>query len=836
MPVNSRLTGLVLLLSLLGQAAMQPSQAADGMLDYVIVSRRGDTALLELRFACRNRYVDHVPSTRSQRVRISLNPVDRCEAGLAATPRRDLRRPAGRDLAHLEQVEFVHNVDGGALILHFDRPVSVTVQQGGNLNHLAIAVDVAEPTNVPVSPPVIAAAPVTDAPDARHRPRAEERARLATARAFGATTTTEPANDYAINLESSLVPIDLSYIDANRFPDALQLYATRIEIAEQTWHRLRLGFFPNEAEAEQVLASLRALYPEAWVVRVASEEQGLADATPVVSPAATAATNPAGDGLSAEKLADLAEQGRAAMLAGDNARAVQIYTRMLREPENEYSRQAQEFLGLARERNGQLAHATAEYRRYLMLYPEGADTERVRQRLAGIVAIDELEAEPVRVADRRDTPGRWDVYGGLAQYYRRDENQFGDRASITSQSSVLTDVDIAARRRGDRFDLASRAAIGNFYDLLGEGEGPGNSTRIYYLYADVIDSRSNTSMRLGRQRLRNSGVLGRFDGAQLSWQWRPNTRFNVVTGFPIDTSTDDINTDRSFYGFSTDLSSVFDLFDLSLFYNAQEFDGFQDRQAIGGEARYYDDARSLITLLDYDLSYGEVNSFVVLGNWAFTNRVTVNAMIDTRKSPLLTTRNALIGQPFASLGELVETFGVDGVRELARDRTGDMQTYSLGVSAPLADRFQVNADVTMMNYSGTLESANVPAIPATDGDFYYTLTLIGSGLLIEGDTSVFGVGYVDGSTASTLSLTVDTRYPLSRGFRFNPRMRVSLRELTRTQSEQWIAAPSLRLLYRFARRYQLDLEIGGEWSSQKIDNDAIDYNSYFIYAGYRADF
>jgi len=142
----------------------------------------------------------------------------------------------------------------------------------------------------------------------------------------------------------------------------------------------------------------------------------------------------------------------------------------------------------------------------------------------------------------------------------------------------------------------------------------------------------------------------------------------------------------------------------------------------------------------------------------------------------------------------------------------------------------------MMNYSGTPESANVPAIPSTDGDIYYTLTLIGSGLLIEGDTSVFGVGYADGSTASTLSLIVDTRYPLSRGFRFNPRMRVSLRELTRTQSEQWIAAPSLRLLYRFARRYQLDLEVGGEWSSQKIDNDAIDYNSYFIYAGYRADF
>jgi len=116
------------------------------------------------------------------------------------------------------------------------------------------------------------------------------------------------------------------------------------------------------------------------------------------------------------------------------------------------------------------------------------------------------------------------------------------------------------------------------------------------------------------------------------------------------------------------------------------------------------------------------------------------------------------------------------------------------------------------------------------------LTLIGSGLLIEGDTSVFGLGYIDSSTATTMTFTVDTRYPVSRSFRFNPRMRVSLREITRTQSDQWIAAPSVRLLYRIARRYQFELEVGGEWSSQKTAGDSFDYNTYFIYAGYRTDF
>jgi inosine/xanthosine triphosphate pyrophosphatase family protein len=63
-----------------------------------------------------------------------------------------------------------------------------------------------------------------------------------------------------------------------------------------------------------------------------------------------------------------------------------------------------------------------------------------------------------------------------------------------------------------------------------------------------------------------------------------------------------------------------------------------------------------------------------------------------------------------------------------------------------------------------------------------------------------------------------------------------LREITRTDTDQWIAAPSLRMFYRFARRYLFELEVGGEWSSQETDDDSFDYNSYFIYAGYRADF
>jgi hypothetical protein len=309
-----------------------------------------------------------------------------------------------------------------------------------------------------------------------------------------------------------------------------------------------------------------------------------------------------------------------------------------------------------------------------------------------------------------------------------------------------------------------------------------------------------------------------------------------VSGFPVDSSRDGVETDRFFYGVSTDLINVFELLDLSLFYNTEDIDGIEDRQAVGGEMRYFDDTRSLIMLVDYDLSYGEMNSFVTLGNWTFADRMTLNAMIDFRKSPLLMTRNALIGQPVSSIEELLQIFGEDEIRRLARDRTGDLQTYSLGLSVPIFDRFQINADTTLVNYEGTVASGGVPEVPDADSNIYYSMTVIGSSLLMEQDTTIFGLGYVDGGDTSTKTFSIDSRYPIRRGLRFNPRFRFSHRLIGRTNSEQWTASPSLRLLYRFARRVQLEFEVGGDWSSQKTETDSFDSNSYFIYTGYRTDF
>ena len=93
---------------------------------------------------------------------------------------------------------------------------------------------------------------------------------------------------------------------------------------------------------------------------------------------------------------------------------------------------------------------------------------------------------------------------------------------------------------------------------------------------------------------------------------------------------------------------------------------------------------------------------------------------------------------------------------------------------------------------------------------------IASNLLKEGDVTILGVRYSDTSTTNTTSLLVNSRYPVNSAWRVNPRVRLDYRENLTDESTQWTAAPSLLLDYRWHRKYRLEFEAGGEWSSREL--------------------
>src|SRR6185369_6348290 len=80
-------------------------------------------------------------------------------------------------------------------------------------------------------------------------------------------------------------------------------------------------------------------------------------------------------------LKTMLNQVRSAMSSHDYPTAIRILTKLQRQPEFPERARAQELLGLARERSGQLAHAKAEYEEYLRRYPQGEAAERVALRL-----------------------------------------------------------------------------------------------------------------------------------------------------------------------------------------------------------------------------------------------------------------------------------------------------------------------------------------------------------------------------------------------------------------------------------------------------------------------
>jgi tetratricopeptide (TPR) repeat protein len=540
--------------------------------------------------------------------------------------------------------------------------------------------------------------------------------------------------------------------------------------------------------------------------------------------------------LSEARLVALMGEGESAFLQEYYSRSIQVYTRVLQAEESTHSPKALELLGLSRERKGQIAHAVAEYQRYLEHYPDREGADRVSQRLSGLVTAHKSPNMERQANAAKKGRNPWDVHGGISQYYRRDTFTLEGQKSINAQSSILTNADLVLRRRGERFDLSGRATVGHLWDLLGEDKGPGNQTRLYQGYLDVADQVTGLSGRFGRQTLRTNGVLGRFDGVHLGWEFSPGKRFNLMGGYPVVTTANGIENDRHFLGAAIDFEQLADLFDVSFFYNQQKLDGLENREAIGGEFRYFDRSKSLIALVDYDIGFKTLNSLVIQGNWNFSNGFTLSSSVDHRTSPFLTTRNALIGQPVTSLEELLLIRSADEIRQIAKDRTGTASAFRLGASQTLSERFQLTADFTMTEFDGTIASEGVAEIPDQETQYYYSLNLIGSRLFMDGDSHIIGLRHIDSGTTTTSTLSLDSRFPVSRKFRINPRLRVSHRDYKLAESTSLILFPSLRLLYRIGRHYRLDFEVGGQWVNRDSIDDTGDRRSWFLYLGYRADF
>ena len=231
-----------------------------------------------------------------------------------------------------------------------------------------------------------------------------------------------------------------------------------------------------------------------------------------------------------------------------------------------------------------------------------------------------------------------------------------------------------------------------------------------------------------------------------------------------------------------------------------------------------------------------VNVAMLTASFTTQDRLNLHGTIDHRRSPLLGTSNAIIGQGVESLEELSAIFTEDELRALAEDNTAVSDSANLGVSLPLSERFQLSADV----YYNRLETAaNFADLTSGRGEttsLGLGAQLVASSWWRQSDAWILGMRYTDSDTFRTTSVSANSRIPLSRHFRINPILMVSHRRNLIADSDEWILRPGLRADVRWRRRFVIELEVRGETADLRSELRDSDRSSYYFSLGYRADF
>ncbi len=551
---------------------------------------------------------------------------------------------------------------------------------------------------------------------------------------------------------------------------------------------------------------------------------------------------------------ELMASGKASMAAGEYEGATQTFNRLLNLPPNEYSQEAQELVGNAREKNGDFTKAKVEYELYVKLYPQTEGALRVNTRLAAI------NNGTAKVADNKFSTKKQinqvnqnTIFGSLSQYYYGGKTLTNTtNAGITAQtrstdqSALVTSFDITDRWRHNQYDDKIV-----FRDSQTHNFPPGviDANRLNAAYWDHEDKALGYMTRLGRQPGNSQGVLGRFDGIFGKYSINDNFRITGVAGVPDNGPHSSIITNRHFYGSALEFGLPSSTFSGNVYAIQQVADNFTERRAVGSELRYFNASTSLFGLVDYDTVFHEVNIALLQGNWT-KNDITYNALLDHRKSPILYGETGLQAVTASPLS-------VDGLRKVLtnkqlystiKDITAETDTALIGATKQITPKWQVGGDIRLNRTSGTkgvkllgVVPGGVDVSPTFDTGIAYTYSLqaIGTNVIFADDTSVFNTSYVDDPhyQAQTLGLTNVATFRTKWHVTSSLNLYHQKGDSSLLDTKTFKIAPTARISYQLLDNALLEAELGFEKSySDDNTSQKIRSTRESLFVGYRWDF
>ncbi len=629
----------------------------------------------------------------------------------------------------------------------------------------------------------------------------------------------------------------------------------------------RLGFFGRD-KARSVLAEVRGTFPNARLVAVSRQEAAYARAMrlnsrrltallgaggparvdqgraePVIAiAAATTGTITDPEPPPEPKLVNwagevddsLLEQAKDAYIAGDYGRAIACYTQASNMPA--FRLEALEMLGVTREQTRQLAQAKLAYQTALAEFPDRPEAERIRARLQALVSIDR-QPRTLRAPRRIPDAAAWQTSIFASQFYQRYSLHIDRQGTTVPVAGVFSDVDMSIRRSTASASHEGRISLGHLLDFTDRAGD--RDIRIEAAYWESSVERLRTTVRLGRQSDRSSGVLGRFDGVNVTYQARPGIDVSVLGGYLLDSGYDHPAADRPFWGANADIELLNHALTVTPFYVQQMIGGVVDRQAAGLQSEVDVDNGVYFGMLDYDLHHQALNHALLTANLRLGNSTRVFGTVERRRNPYLTTRDALIGQPVDDLSDLELLLANELVNarleDIAADRTAESTALQLGVDRRLGDEWSVSVDSGLTSFGSTNASANVAALDSY-GDFYMTVQVRSENVLGRGNFGSVQMRYYRSDTTTTTGVNLTNRVALGEQWWLLPRLSADRRIFGTGGRSQLRLKPSLRLDYRPSRRFSLQLEAGYEWMTRDLPGGALNSQGLLIVAGWRAAF
>lgn len=636
---------------------------------------------------------------------------------------------------------------------------------------------------------------------------------------------------YSLNLKSSSSPIDVKNQAALRKYGKYDIYVTETTTKWKTVYTLHVGYFYSPSAAKANLKVLKAFYPQGWVGKIKPDRRDTAQAWFYKQKLARIKKRPKTG--KPEKLDILIERGRQAMLDKNYKQAIRLFTRILQLATGDDKKEAKELLGVAREHNGQFAHAKAEYKEYLKLYPEGEDAERVKQRLLGLLTARSRAKDKLKQKVARGVEPKWDFFGSMFQFYRNQRIATDTTDSIETDSSLSTDILLAGRKRGLDYNQRFNVSASHRYDFLATTDN--SDGRVSTFYYEISKRDDNYGGRIGRQTHSSDGVLGRFDGIILNKRIGTDKKINFLAGYPVELSTTDgVDTDRQFYALSFDFDALYLDTDFKFYYIQQDNEGFTDRNAVGVQLKYIDESSSYFATIDYDVFFSELSQATVIANWRNKANSSLTVVADHRRSPLLTTNNALIGQTVTNLTDLRLTFTEDQIYQLAKDRSSTYDAITVSASTFLSERYQLNGDITFSSLDGTVASGGVAATQGTGTESFYNVGLVINNFFTDNDITIFGARYSDASTSDVIQLNFSSNFNLNRKWRVNPRLVLDSRDNASGSSRTTIK-PRILVHYRPSRTFKYEFDMGYE-DAETEGTFTTSETSLYVFFGYIYDF